>query len=88
MTTKSVVSVAAIVGYNHCNTHFHRIKEALDVPLRYSSPCDFHILAKGNLMQQRVVYPGLVIVQVWITRFLLVIDRENKQAKEAIHSDV
>ncbi|GFV02541.1 HTH_Tnp_Tc3_2 domain-containing protein [Trichonephila clavipes] len=33
------------------------------------------------------VYPGLVIVQIWSTRFRLVIDRENKQANEAIQSD-
>ncbi|GFU93918.1 hypothetical protein TNCV_1661411 [Trichonephila clavipes] len=35
--TKSVVSVAAIVGYNRCHTLRHRIKEALDVSLWYSS---------------------------------------------------
>ncbi|GFT87747.1 uncharacterized protein TNCV_4000961 [Trichonephila clavipes] len=46
MMTKSVVSVAAIVDYNHCHTARHRVKEALDVFLGYSSPCGFHILQK------------------------------------------
>ncbi|GFV58250.1 uncharacterized protein TNCV_4019871 [Trichonephila clavipes] len=35
--TKSVVGVAAIVGYNRCHTPRHRIKEDLDVSLGYSS---------------------------------------------------
>ncbi|PRD34972.1 UNVERIFIED_CONTAM: hypothetical protein NCL1_12936 [Trichonephila clavipes] len=39
MTTKSVVSVASIVVYNRCHTPRHRIKEALDVWVGYSSPC-------------------------------------------------
>ncbi|GFX59148.1 hypothetical protein TNCV_936631 [Trichonephila clavipes] len=46
MVIKSVVSVAAIVGYNHCYAPRHRIKEALDVSLSYSSPCVFRILSK------------------------------------------
>ncbi|GFW95055.1 transposable element Tcb2 transposase [Trichonephila clavipes] len=35
---------------------------------------------------QRVVYPGSVIVKAWTTDFLLVIDRVNKQVKEAVRS--
>ncbi|GFW68215.1 hypothetical protein TNCV_1880971 [Trichonephila clavipes] len=56
MKTKSVVSVAAIVGYNHFHTLRHRIKEALDVSLGYSSPCGFPIMPK--LIWCRMVYPG------------------------------
>ncbi|GFW47866.1 hypothetical protein TNCV_2400531 [Trichonephila clavipes] len=48
MKAKSVGIVVAIVGYNHCHTSRHRIKEALDVSLRQSSlyPCGFQILPK------------------------------------------
>ncbi|GFW19538.1 hypothetical protein TNCV_1604301 [Trichonephila clavipes] len=46
MTTKSVDSVATIVGYTHCHMSRHSIKEVLDVSLGYSSPCGFHILQK------------------------------------------
>ncbi|GFU72135.1 uncharacterized protein TNCV_3049951 [Trichonephila clavipes] len=35
MMTKSVVSVAAIVGCNRCHTPWHRIEEAFDVSLEY-----------------------------------------------------
>ncbi|GFY22822.1 hypothetical protein TNCV_2180831 [Trichonephila clavipes] len=42
--TKSVVSVSIHVGYNHCHTPRYRIKEAMNVSLGYSSPCDLHIL--------------------------------------------
>ncbi|GFW64276.1 hypothetical protein TNCV_2415261 [Trichonephila clavipes] len=35
--TKSIVSVAAIVGYKCCHTPRHRIKEVFDVSLGYSS---------------------------------------------------
>ncbi|GFT52542.1 hypothetical protein TNCV_14991 [Trichonephila clavipes] len=41
---KSVVGVAAIVGYNHCHTPRHSAKGALDVSLGYISPRGFHIL--------------------------------------------
>ncbi|GFU56660.1 hypothetical protein TNCV_3930531 [Trichonephila clavipes] len=51
------------------------------------SPCGFDILPKVDLVLQRVVYHGLVVVQAWLTRFRLAIDQENKQAKEAIQSD-
>ncbi|GFT92854.1 hypothetical protein TNCV_740231 [Trichonephila clavipes] len=44
-------------------------------------------IAKVDLVQQRMVYPELVVVQAWTTSFRLMIDRENKQAKEAIQSD-
>ncbi|GFU42387.1 uncharacterized protein TNCV_4555281 [Trichonephila clavipes] len=37
MMTKSVVSVANFAGYNRCHTPRHRIKEALDISLGYSS---------------------------------------------------
>ncbi|GFX01206.1 transposable element Tcb1 transposase [Trichonephila clavipes] len=50
MMTKSVVSVAAIVGYNHCHTPRHRIKEALDVSLGYRSPSSFKHIAKVGLV--------------------------------------
>ncbi|GFT43084.1 hypothetical protein TNCV_5119501 [Trichonephila clavipes] len=83
--TKSVVIVAAIVGYNRCHTPRHKIKEALDVSLGYSSSCGSRILPK--LIWQRVVYPGPVVVQTWIKRFQLTIDQERKQAKEVIQSD-
>ncbi|GFU32870.1 hypothetical protein TNCV_4154971 [Trichonephila clavipes] len=43
-------------------------------------------IAKVDLVERRVVYPGPVIVQAWTTRFRLAIDRENKQVKEAIQS--
>ncbi|GFV96176.1 uncharacterized protein TNCV_1871361 [Trichonephila clavipes] len=46
MMTKSEVSLSAIVGYNRCHTPRHRIKEALDVSLRYSTTCGFIILPK------------------------------------------
>ncbi|GFY26294.1 uncharacterized protein TNCV_24921 [Trichonephila clavipes] len=38
MMTKSIVNVAAIVGYNRCPTPRHRIEESLDVSLGYKSP--------------------------------------------------
>ncbi|GFV39438.1 hypothetical protein TNCV_1231371 [Trichonephila clavipes] len=44
-------------------------------------------IAKIDLMYQRVVYPGPVVVPEWTTRFRLVIDRENKQTKEPIKSN-
>ncbi|GFY30658.1 transposable element Tcb2 transposase [Trichonephila clavipes] len=41
-----------------------------------------------NVVQSmRVVYPGPVVVLAWTTRFLLAIDRENKQTKKEIQSD-
>ncbi|GFX03289.1 uncharacterized protein TNCV_3555171 [Trichonephila clavipes] len=44
--TKSVVGVAAIVGYNRYHTPRHRIKEALDVSLgRTLEHCVQHVLA-------------------------------------------
>ncbi|GFX77707.1 hypothetical protein TNCV_1106241 [Trichonephila clavipes] len=46
-----------------------------------------HIAEEFHERAQRVVYPRPVVVQAWTTRFRLVIDRENKQAKEAIQSD-
>ncbi|GFX33371.1 uncharacterized protein TNCV_812331 [Trichonephila clavipes] len=46
MMTKSVASIDAIVGYNHCHTPRHRINEAFDVSLGYSSRCGIHILPK------------------------------------------
>ncbi|GFU28448.1 hypothetical protein TNCV_1938361 [Trichonephila clavipes] len=46
MMTKSVVSVAVIVGYNRCLMSRHGIEEASDVSLKYSSPCGFPILPK------------------------------------------
>ncbi|GFV98333.1 transposable element Tc3 transposase [Trichonephila clavipes] len=46
MMTKSEVSVVAIVDYSLCHTPRHRIKEALDVSLGYSSPCGFHVLSE------------------------------------------
>ncbi|GFX40286.1 hypothetical protein TNCV_4319191 [Trichonephila clavipes] len=51
----------------------------------YSSPCGFH--KKVDLVQQRVVYPGPIVVQAWTIRFRLPMDQENKLAKEAIQSD-
>ncbi|GFS90706.1 hypothetical protein TNCV_3771301 [Trichonephila clavipes] len=44
--TKSVVSVAAIVGRKGYHTHKYRIKEVMDVFLGYSSPCGFDALQK------------------------------------------
>ncbi|GFX02504.1 uncharacterized protein TNCV_727581 [Trichonephila clavipes] len=44
MMTKSVVSAAAIVGYNRCHMRRDGIKEALDVSLGHSSLCGFRIL--------------------------------------------
>ncbi|GFS64922.1 uncharacterized protein TNCV_1584231 [Trichonephila clavipes] len=44
--TKSIVSVATIVGYNCCHTPQHRIKEALDVFLGHSIPRGLPILPK------------------------------------------
>lgn len=43
---KSVVTVAATAGYNHCCMPRHWIKDNLDVLVGYSSPCCFHILPK------------------------------------------
>ncbi|GFW88677.1 hypothetical protein TNCV_2833381 [Trichonephila clavipes] len=40
------VTAASIVGYNRCHRPHHRIKEALDVFLRYRSSCGYHILQK------------------------------------------
>ncbi|GFU16283.1 hypothetical protein TNCV_4422311 [Trichonephila clavipes] len=79
------VSVAGFVGYNHCHTPRHRIKEVLDVSLGYSSQCGFLIFPKRS--GKKVVYPSLVVVKAWSASFRLVIYRENKQAKEAIQSD-
>ncbi|GFT14351.1 MPN domain-containing protein [Trichonephila clavipes] len=42
--TNSAVRIATIVGYNCCHIPRHRIKEALDVFLGYSSPCGINIL--------------------------------------------
>ncbi|GFV17535.1 hypothetical protein TNCV_4028651 [Trichonephila clavipes] len=44
-------------------------------------------IAKYDLVLQRVLYPGSVIVLAWTPRFRLVIDRKNKQPKEAIQID-
>ncbi|GFT94540.1 hypothetical protein TNCV_1490601 [Trichonephila clavipes] len=44
--TTSTVRVAASVGYNRGHTTRHRIKEALDVSLGYSSQYGFHMLPK------------------------------------------
>ncbi|GFT31471.1 hypothetical protein TNCV_608881 [Trichonephila clavipes] len=43
-------------------------------------------VAKVNMVYQRVVYPGSIVMQAWTTRFRSVIDSEKK-AKEAIQSD-
>ncbi|GFT80550.1 hypothetical protein TNCV_5122581 [Trichonephila clavipes] len=56
--TKSIVSVAAIVGRNLCHTPRYRIEEALDVFLGYSSPCDFHILPKLIWSSSGWLIPG------------------------------
>ncbi|GFT37204.1 hypothetical protein TNCV_1126661 [Trichonephila clavipes] len=45
-------------------------------------------IAKVDLVKQRMVYPGSVVEQAWTIRFRLEIDRENKQVKETIQSDV
>ncbi|GFX38322.1 hypothetical protein TNCV_3813681 [Trichonephila clavipes] len=60
--TKSVVGVAAILGYNHCNLPRHRIKVALDVSLGYRSPCSITYMAKFDLVEQWVMYSGTVVV--------------------------
>ncbi|GFX33171.1 hypothetical protein TNCV_2353401 [Trichonephila clavipes] len=44
-------------------------------------------IAKVDQVLQQLVYPEPIVVQAWTTRFRLVIDRANKQAKEAIQSD-
>ncbi|GFW06409.1 hypothetical protein TNCV_2187441 [Trichonephila clavipes] len=46
-----------------------------------------YIQTEGILRHQRLVYPEPVVVKACTTRFRLAIDRENKQAKEAIQSD-
>ncbi|GFU50312.1 hypothetical protein TNCV_301451 [Trichonephila clavipes] len=86
MVTKSVVSVAAIFGYNHCLTPRHRIRlwiyswgTAVSMRLPH--------IAKVDLVWQQVVYLRTVIVQGWTTRFQLAINRKNEQAKEAIQFD-
>ncbi|GFS62971.1 uncharacterized protein TNCV_2054461 [Trichonephila clavipes] len=83
MITISVVSIAAIKDYNSCHTPRHRIKEALDVSLGYSSPCGFHILPKliwcsiGWCIPVQSLCKHGPHVSDWR-------DRENKQAKKAI----
>ncbi|GFV54155.1 hypothetical protein TNCV_1027271 [Trichonephila clavipes] len=61
MMTESVVSVAAIVGYNRCHTPRHRIKEPLDVSLGYSNSCGFHILPKLNWCSSGLSIPGQLL---------------------------
>ncbi|GFT05043.1 hypothetical protein TNCV_530981 [Trichonephila clavipes] len=46
MTTKSIVSVATIVGFNRCHTPRHRLKDALDVSLEYGCLCGLDMLPK------------------------------------------
>ncbi|GFT87512.1 hypothetical protein TNCV_1638991 [Trichonephila clavipes] len=43
-------------------------------------------IAKVDLLQHCVMYPGSIVVQAWTTGYRLVIVQENKQAKEAIQS--
>ncbi|GFV91106.1 hypothetical protein TNCV_896271 [Trichonephila clavipes] len=49
MMTKSVVSVATIVGYNCCHTPWHRAKEALDVSLGVQQPIRLPYMARVDL---------------------------------------
>ncbi|GFX96903.1 hypothetical protein TNCV_1996351 [Trichonephila clavipes] len=50
MRAKSVVSVAAIVGYNQRLTPHHTIKEALALSTGYSSPCAFPLLLRSSVV--------------------------------------
>ncbi|GFW94199.1 hypothetical protein TNCV_1979391 [Trichonephila clavipes] len=58
MMTKSVVSVAAIVGYNRSHTPRHKIKEALEVSLGYSS------LDAVSIYCQKLIWCS----SVWLSR--------------------
>ncbi|GFS50258.1 hypothetical protein TNCV_3491 [Trichonephila clavipes] len=76
MMAKSVVSVAAIVGYNHCHMPRHRIKEALDISLEYSS----HVASAYCQIR-----PGVSRASRFAKiNHMFSRDRENKQAKETI----
>ncbi|GFT07703.1 hypothetical protein TNCV_4046231 [Trichonephila clavipes] len=67
--TKSVVSVAAIVGYNRCPTLRHRIKEAFGCILEEQQSMWLQHIGKVDLVLWWVVYPGPVIAQAWATLF-------------------
>ncbi|GFU44040.1 hypothetical protein TNCV_4963521 [Trichonephila clavipes] len=79
MMTKSLVSVAGIVGYNHYHTPRHRIKEVLDVSLKFSSSWGIHIWPKIIWCSSMVMYPRVVVMQSWTTLFGLVINRKARQ---------
>ncbi|GFV69883.1 hypothetical protein TNCV_1982501 [Trichonephila clavipes] len=85
MMTKSVVSIAAIVGYNHCHMLWYGIKDALHVSVGCSSPCGFHILPKliwcssrGCILGQSLCKHGPHVS--WIG------DRSGEQAEQGSNS--
>ncbi|GFW67265.1 hypothetical protein TNCV_2698751 [Trichonephila clavipes] len=44
-------------------------------------------IAKVGLVSQQMEYSKSVVVKTWTKLFVLAIDRENKQVKEAIQSE-
>ncbi|GFX61753.1 hypothetical protein TNCV_1382511 [Trichonephila clavipes] len=84
VTCNNIWCFTTIVGYNHCHTLLHGIKEALDASFGYSSPCGgFHILPKliCGVAESGVSRSSHCAIRDHIF-FPLAIDWENKHSKE------